>query len=266
MKLRKIEVRNLYSYADASCEFKDYNIVAGPNGSGKTNLARILNIFYNTCKQLPSGDYRWLSLNSVLIYENMIYKERKDNKAYLILGIELDNYEVKLFKRILIGSILQEYLSSTQKSISHDYTLINNIDIKYMKYIEVALYWYIDPMEFRSGIRPAQILIRLKNGLTLINEGQFYFTYTHNLKDYINENQNFVSYVDINSKVSVETLEEVAKNVRGLLTKDPNKFIRWYLCLTNNGIGDLVNVIDGKQFNILDTIKEGNIDALFIKK
>lgn len=36
MKLKKMIIHNLLSYYDARYDFEDYNIIVGPNGSGRT--------------------------------------------------------------------------------------------------------------------------------------------------------------------------------------------------------------------------------------
>lgn len=47
MKIDLVEIDNLLSYINEKIRFDDYNLVIGPNGSGKTNLIRILKFFSN---------------------------------------------------------------------------------------------------------------------------------------------------------------------------------------------------------------------------
>ena len=44
MKIKAIEVKNLFSYDDFKIEFNEGNIavIVGPNNAGKTNLFRVL--------------------------------------------------------------------------------------------------------------------------------------------------------------------------------------------------------------------------------
>ena len=45
MYLEQVYVRNLLSFDEAMIPFGKYNVIVGPNNSGKTNLLRILNMF-----------------------------------------------------------------------------------------------------------------------------------------------------------------------------------------------------------------------------
>jgi AAA15 family ATPase/GTPase len=47
MKIDLVEVDNLLYYINEKIRFDDYNLVIGPNGSGKTNLIRILKFISN---------------------------------------------------------------------------------------------------------------------------------------------------------------------------------------------------------------------------
>jgi predicted ATP-dependent endonuclease of OLD family len=249
MKLKKIHIHNLYSYKDASCEFKDYNIIVGPNGSGKTNLARILNIFYKNFEILHKNDvyYKWLTPEKVFINASIVNREIKDGEeAYLILGIELDDeIEIRLFKRMLIASFInppQDY-----------YPFIDNIKNERIKDIEIALYYYkINLLDLNDGIQPNEILIRLKNGLTLIytKGGQLSFTYTEKLSDYINNKDKYIFSHEIEKYFgSNEVFSKIAEKVKGLLANNKSEFIKWCLCLDDDK-GIYLKELQGKTYEI----------------
>ena len=42
MKIESITIENLLSFNKSEFSFVDYNVIVGPNNSGKTNLLRIL--------------------------------------------------------------------------------------------------------------------------------------------------------------------------------------------------------------------------------
>ena len=50
MKLKSTAIENLRSFKNSEFNFEEYNVVAGPNNFGKTNLLRIL-------KTLVSGEF-----------------------------------------------------------------------------------------------------------------------------------------------------------------------------------------------------------------
>jgi AAA15 family ATPase/GTPase len=63
MKIKSIQIKNLYSYKDASFSFGNYNVIVGRNASGKTNLIRILKLL--TKPSAPSTGPPSLSLTGI---------------------------------------------------------------------------------------------------------------------------------------------------------------------------------------------------------
>src|SRR4051812_47889275 len=93
MKLAKVRICNLYSYQDEVIIFEDYNIIVGPNASGKTNLIRILEI-----------------LNAYDIQSVKLEKRNKhsvDNPSYLHLEAWLYEYEIKMLFQLIFNKSIQ---------------------------------------------------------------------------------------------------------------------------------------------------------------
>lgn len=44
MKLKKIEIKNFKSLKDCPIDLRDFNVVVGPNASGKTNLVELFKL------------------------------------------------------------------------------------------------------------------------------------------------------------------------------------------------------------------------------
>ena len=100
MKLRYIRVRNVLSFGDrvAELEFGDFNVIAGPNDSGKTNLFRALSLIEK------AFDYGKPSLNEIL------FQGDSDKSLHLEVGVELDDTECELLATLIISSELMSIL------------------------------------------------------------------------------------------------------------------------------------------------------------
>ncbi|MCW3986963.1 MAG: AAA family ATPase, partial [Candidatus Bathyarchaeota archaeon] len=86
MKLRYLRVRNVLSFGDeeVKLEFGDFNIIAGPNDSGKTNLFRVLSLIEN------AFDFRKPQLDGIR------YQGYNDRPLHLEIGIELEDIELEI--------------------------------------------------------------------------------------------------------------------------------------------------------------------------
>ena len=92
MKLLYLKAKNILSFGDegGELEFGPYNVIAGPNDSGKTNLFRTLNIIEDSFK------YRHLPI------EGLIFKDETTKPLSLEVGIQLDDVEIDLLSTLLI--------------------------------------------------------------------------------------------------------------------------------------------------------------------
>jgi len=94
MKLRYIKLRNVLSFGDkeVNLDFDSFNIIAGPNDAGKTNLFRALSIIEKSFE----------SQNSQLA-ENL-FQGDINRPSHLEVGIELDEPEADLLSSAIVCS------------------------------------------------------------------------------------------------------------------------------------------------------------------
>ncbi len=94
MKLRYLKAKNVLSFGDEGIEleFYPYNVIVGPNDSGKTNLFRVLNLIEKTF------DYRTPSLDGILFQGDM------ERSLHLEVGVELDDTEIEFLSTMIICS------------------------------------------------------------------------------------------------------------------------------------------------------------------
>lgn len=94
MKLRYLKAKNVLSFGDEGIEldFGPYNVIVGPNDSGKTNLFRVLNLIEKAFES------REPSLDEILFQGDM------DRSLHLEVGVELDDTEIELLSTLIICS------------------------------------------------------------------------------------------------------------------------------------------------------------------
>jgi energy-coupling factor transporter ATP-binding protein EcfA2 len=97
MKLRYLRARNVLSFGDdgdkdIKLEFGPFNVIAGPNDSGKTNLFRALSLIEK------AFDYGKPPLDEIL------FRGDSDRSLHLEVGVELDDTELELLATLIICS------------------------------------------------------------------------------------------------------------------------------------------------------------------
>ena len=88
MKIASITIENLLSFDTSTFNFKKYNVIVGPNGSGKTNLLRIIKI-------IVSGKNHW---------HDIVTEETKHTpwkKSQVAVTVETTNAETRLILQLL---------------------------------------------------------------------------------------------------------------------------------------------------------------------
>jgi len=98
--LKRLRLRNFFSFKDATVELGKVNVFIGPNASGKSNLIKVLRLLRNHFtlgipvpdeskpEEMPFGD---------IVYGFDIY-EAAECEASLELGGREVVYELKLFR------------------------------------------------------------------------------------------------------------------------------------------------------------------------
>jgi len=97
MKLKKIEIKNFKSLKDCSIDFRDFNVVVGPNASGKTNLVelfRLLSKIYADGEPFPFLD--WWG------YDCVVWGRKEELPITVKLFFESDGYNFS-FETVFTG-------------------------------------------------------------------------------------------------------------------------------------------------------------------
>jgi len=139
MKIRRMRIQNLYSYKDVDFNLYDYNVIAGPNASGKTNLLRVLNFIQGDEQSSGNIDYRRLEKK---------HKLDPDKKSSVILELELSDYEAIM----LMSLIFKQDIAVTNAPES-------------FKKVGIGLYWEDTIDDDTIPI----IIFRLGNGFSVIH-------------------------------------------------------------------------------------------------
>jgi energy-coupling factor transporter ATP-binding protein EcfA2 len=106
MRILRMHVVNLFSYKNAELPLEGFNVIVGPNGSGKTNLIRILERFYKP-------DLQPDRLHSISLFHNVVIDPQdrfdENNDSLLWLDIEFSDREVGLLLGLIFGKKLDDH-------------------------------------------------------------------------------------------------------------------------------------------------------------
>ncbi len=110
MKLRYFKAKNILSFGEKEVKlaFNSFNVIAGPNDAGKTNLFRALGIIEQ------AFDY------GKIRSEDILFKGQNDRTLHLEIGVELDDIELELIAKLIIGSLIVHMSSENKESIVSD--------------------------------------------------------------------------------------------------------------------------------------------------
>lgn len=106
MKLRYFKARNVLSFGDeeVNLEFGPFNVIAGPNDSGKTNLFRSLALIEK------AFEYGKPTL------QDIFFRGYSDRRLHLEVGVELDETEQELLSTVLICSEMMDVKSQNKRT------------------------------------------------------------------------------------------------------------------------------------------------------
>ena len=109
MKLKKIEIKNFKSLKDCSVDFRDFNVVVGPNASGKTNFVELFKLLRKIYEDKDSFPFQeWWG------YDNIVWGGKEELPVVVKLLFESDGYNLS-FETVFTGvggkfQILREVL------------------------------------------------------------------------------------------------------------------------------------------------------------
>jgi predicted ATP-dependent endonuclease of OLD family len=103
MKIKAIEVKNLFSYDDFKIEFNEGNIavIVGPNNAGKTNLFRILEFLKDVIDEVMSYRGNIVHRKDLIGRKMFMYQNNPNKNSYIAIRITLDKKEQKLIDDFL---------------------------------------------------------------------------------------------------------------------------------------------------------------------
>ncbi|MEO0134416.1 MAG: AAA family ATPase, partial [candidate division WOR-3 bacterium] len=97
MRLKKIKVQNFKSFKDVEIEFEKFNVIVGPNASGKTNLVDLFSLLkkiYSLLTPFPFLD--WWG------YNNVVWNQEEHLPIIVKMFFEFENYNFS-FETIFTG-------------------------------------------------------------------------------------------------------------------------------------------------------------------
>ena len=151
MKIESITIENLLSFNKSKFNFVDYNVIVGPNNSGKTNLLRIL-------KMLTMDD-----LLTPRITQEM--KHEKGKKSQVRLAIAATDVEI----RMILQAMIDKYIDPA-------------IDLSSWKNFTIVLNW----QKLGRSFITEKIIVYFQNKTTIIldhTEHLIFYGYLPNAKD-----------------------------------------------------------------------------------
>ncbi|AIJ06322.1 hypothetical protein JH146_1480 [Methanocaldococcus bathoardescens] len=110
MKIKAIEIENLFSYGYNEDKFKiEFNegniaVIVGPNNAGKTNLFRVLKFLREVIEESKKHDEMVIELDkihSTVLKNIQFYQNNPDVDSYIIVDFELTEKEKKLIEDFL---------------------------------------------------------------------------------------------------------------------------------------------------------------------
>ena len=191
MNLKSITIENLLSFESSTFDFEKYNVIVGPNNSGKTNLLRIL-------KMLMTDDLIRLEIKQKLKFD-------QEKKSQIKLTLEATEREI----RMIWQAITHKYVEAIPDS----------------KRFTIIWSW----PDLGTTLTPKNIILYFQNGVAIIFMYSVYHIFylpsfePENSEEFLNELCN-LDYNSLITKIKKDT-ESLSINDKGnigqIINKDP---------------------------------------------
>lgn len=160
MHILQIKIDNFYSYDHAEFKFNDYNLIVGPNNSGKTNLMRLLSLLKESS-----------SIDIAAFPKKLRY--HSDEPSFIHMKLSLTDMETKLLLELIFRDEL------TLKEFP-----------AYLKELDIVIAW---TNTISDNPIPQYIAARFGNGLILFKiSNNDMITYSKNVEDIV-DSQKFLN-------------------------------------------------------------------------
>jgi predicted ATP-dependent endonuclease of OLD family len=106
MKISHISIRNFRTFREFDADFRDYNVIIGPNNTGKSNLLHAIDTFYTNkasiedFKKNGSANPNNQEFSITLTYDNLSDDEKRELASYLLKN--------DIFKVIYRGTLSED--------------------------------------------------------------------------------------------------------------------------------------------------------------
>lgn len=151
MKINKIQILNLLSYEESELLPEQYNVIVGPNGSGKTNIIRILRFLAG--RDATGNVINTDPLNGLDLALGV--KTHPDQQSAIKIDFTLSDEEAWMLLQFIL----------------HDDTT-TKFGKEIMKNVSLVIRW---PKSLANSITPDLVFFQFANGLLIMNETRLAF-------------------------------------------------------------------------------------------
>jgi len=147
VKVSKLTISNLYSFAQAKVDFEDFNVVVGYNVAGKTNIVRILKILVGDKDKEEKHDTP-LAFDFIGLSHELRFDVSKSSALVIELSLSYDEI------RVILQFLMKRPITPG----------IHNLNHNYLKKVDLVIYWPSTPNENQE---PEFVLIRFANNFAV---------------------------------------------------------------------------------------------------
>ena len=194
MHINQIKIKNIYSFDEADFRFDQYNVIIGPNNSGKTNLVRILK------RIAENSDFQHFQLDKAIKFDNK-------KQSQISISLQFTDTETKYILQTLFGTTITKQQFPEQ-----------------IKKIDIVIKWN-NIIDFKSN--PTFVSYSFDNGLTIFTTDSNYIMFDANNTYNISEKyEKIISDMnDPDSKIIKEEIIQKLKLTIGELVYPLNEFM-----------------------------------------